>query len=566
MTENTIYTLVVMFFLFLLVALVSLYGFFRLLTRPKQNTEEKQQLEKQKAIDKADQELLKAIYQEARYLLREIPRHMAMQHRWGELPEGFTHQRTKTKRRVGMVQFELAMFTRTEIWFRFNGRKLPSGVSFYDIANPNNHLLENLQYGIGRTCRFYEDTYYNLFLRVGLRNSLLGIPKLTYWRDVVDRLPQSKPFAVIIGTNEYNKLRYQDLTEWPHGLVLGTTGSGKSNQVAHMLLTLIMRNSTNNLNLFLFDFKKTELPLFAGLPHVTRYIEDVEDARQALVELKSEMDRRYASFKLVCKDIAGWNAQNPHRHLPRIFVFVDELSMLAYAPGYKKEIIPVLLKIVALGRAAGIHLVIATQVLSSEVLDMTLTGNMPGRICFKVPNYNASTLAIGNGLATELAVIGRCIFKEGVDFIQLQAPKLEEHEIPPILEKIKQGDNPENLPAGDFGITQLLEVALSNYGGIAASRNLVKDESVPLSKQKVERLLKSGEFDFSAEKVFELSNGRYILAPSVLHGKGKTPRRLIAINGHIPTTPEELNELITLSHVPLPDGSREHYTPEETTE
>lgn len=560
--EQIINYLVISGLAFSLVAFLSSFIVFRMYRRFAQfgrmTPEEKEAHHRQIQKDRADRELFTAIRKEARYLLKEIPKHLAIQNRMGFEPDGKPAKHQPKRRRL-KVQFEAVLVTRTEIWFRVDGSRLPTGTSFYDLKNPNHHVLENLQYGIGRPCRFYEDNQYNFFIRVGLQNSLLGIPRLAYWRDVVHALPTSKPFAVVVGVNEYNKVIYQDLIKWPHGLILGGTGGGKSNQLKQFIVTLVTRNSPGQLQFYFVDLKRTELPVFRNLPHTKDYVDRIHHVQTVLDSIKNEMERRLDLFVGVCNDIDGYNSQNePHRHLPRVFLIVDELALLTRNTEHRKAAIQTLLELVSLGRATGIHLILCTQTVSSEVLSMDILANIDGRICYSVRNLSASTLAVGNSAAVGLEPPGRCVFVSGINDVQLQSPLIEDKDIIDTLAKIGSGEG-----TTEYGITDILTLALANFGGIARQREIATHPDCKLPKNKIEKLLKRAEYNLEQKTVWELQNNRYILAPSIHSAKGKTPRVLIPVNGHIPQTPEELTELITITHNLKPIQNGQQPTNEE---
>lgn len=509
--------------------------------------EERAEILARQEKEQQDRKLRKAIRREARWLLKEIPHHLAIQHRFetyyteGAPSKRARHTRGGKKKRQ-RVEFEAVLLTKTEIWFRFNGRKLPSGTSFYDLKNPNNHVLANLQYGIGRPVRFYEDNEFNLFLRVGLKNSLMGVPKKVLWRDVVQRLPESRPMAFAVGVNEYGKVIYQDITKWPHGLILGATGGGKSVGLKQLLITLFLRNNPNNLRVYLVDLKRTELPKFKHAPHVVEFMNRTEEVIPVLEELYAEMERRLSLFEEVCNDISGWNKINPHNRLPRILFVVDELARLTRSD-YRSESIHYISELASIGRAAGIHLLMATQTVTKEVLPIDILANIEGRICYSVRNTTASVLAIGNAAAVGLQPPGRCVFVDGLLDMYLQTPYASHDDIEAALEKAQETEEEEEAPEP---LQWLAMIALNNYGGRAAWRDLFDDyqnQAAPwkVPAHRVKSLLSAAEYEPGQEDpaTVEHEGQRYILAPGQVLEPTQA-RRFLPINGRYPSQ----NELI----------------------
>src|SRR5690606_22540876 len=159
-------------------------------------------------------------------------------------------------RRRRLLRFDAAIVTRTEIWFHFYGRGLPQGVSFADIKDPKNRVLDNLQYAIRRPCRFYEDGDFNLYLRVGLKYALYGIPKRFEWSTAFDALPKTRPLTLALGLDERGNVVYEDLRRWPHILVAGATRQGKSTQIIQWIITLIKRNTPDQVRFIFVDLKE----------------------------------------------------------------------------------------------------------------------------------------------------------------------------------------------------------------------------------------------------------------------------------------------------------------------
>lgn len=489
----------------------------------------------------ADRELFQAIEKEARALAQLIPEQLATQNKLQH-----TTREPGQKRRKSLVRFEAILMTRTEIWFRFDGRRLPYGVSFADMKDPNNAVIENLQYGINRPCRFYEDSRFNLFLRVGLKNSLMGIPKIVKWRDVIEHLPKTRPYAVAMGVNEYNKLIYQDITEWPHGLIAGATGMGKTTALTQILITLIKRNPPSRLKFALIDLKRTELMPFMDLPHTMRYGDLPEEALDIFTWLENEMERRYAAIKGVARDIRGWNREMPHKRMARLVLVVDELASITTDPDLGKKSLHRLVKLAQKGRSAGIHLLLCTQFVSAKVLPMEVTTNIDGRLCFGLSTSSASILVMGTAVSYGISHVGRAVYRSGPKFITLQSPYADDRDVAEVVDAARAGKTPDDSPDVPTDTVDLLRIALHNYGGSAPYKDIwqsVRDAGGSLGQRAVNRMLGAAEYAPDDRQVWEIDGENYLLLPSMMTPNGRYGRQLVPVNGSLPQTAEEIETL-----------------------
>ncbi len=180
-----------------------------------------------------------------------------------------------------------------------------------------------------------------------------------------------------------------DLAKLPHLLIAGTTGSGKSVCINAFIACLVFNNAPEQLKLVMIDPKKVELIRFNGLPHLIGNVEvDADRAVGVLRWLTSEMDRRYELFESVsARNIGGYNrkfaaASKAHLRLPYIAVFIDELADLMHM--YPGDVERNLCRLAQMARATGIHLVVATQRPSTDVITGLIKANFPARLSFAV--------------------------------------------------------------------------------------------------------------------------------------------------------------------------------------
>lgn len=229
-------------------------------------------------------------------------------------------------------------------------------------------------------------------------------------REVIEQSEALIRLGVPLGVASTGEALTARLADMPHMLVAGTTGAGKSAFLTSTLTALLMRNSPDDLRLTLIDPKRVELAAFADAPHVAEIITDVGAAGVVLRRLAQLMDQRYTEFQDVgVKSFEEYNAQAPSgHHLTRQLLVVDELADLIIT---SKVCEPTLVRLAQLGRAAGIHLLLATQHPAANVLTAQLRLNIPARVVFAVQSHVASKVALDYTGAEKLRGHGDGLFK-----------------------------------------------------------------------------------------------------------------------------------------------------------
>lgn len=231
----------------------------------------------------------------------------------------------------------------------------------------------------------------------------------------------NKPLAVALGKDIMGKVRWCEIDKTPHLLVAGATGSGKSVCINTIIISILMKARPDEVKLIMVDPKKVELGIYNGIPHLLTPV--VTDPRKASVALKravSEMERRYDLFEEYgTKNIAGYNAivESKNKKLPDdeklakmpfIVVIVDELADLMLVAG--KEVEDSIMRITQMARAAGIHLIIATQRPSTDVITGLIKSNIPSRISFAVSSNVDSRTILDMSGAEKLLGKGDMLF------------------------------------------------------------------------------------------------------------------------------------------------------------
>jgi DNA segregation ATPase FtsK/SpoIIIE, S-DNA-T family len=206
------------------------------------------------------------------------------------------------------------------------------------------------------------------------------------------------PLSIALGRDVAGNPTVADLASMPHLLIAGATGAGKSIMINSLLTSLLYRNSPAQLKLILVDPKRVELTLYNGIPHLlTPVIVEPEKTISALKWAVAEMERRLKLFAEVGKrNIHEYNALKQEESMPYIVIVVDEMSDLMMLAGAEVEAL--IVRLAQLARAAGIHLILATQRPSVNVITGLIKANIPARIAFRVAsNVDSRTILDASG-------------------------------------------------------------------------------------------------------------------------------------------------------------------------
>ena len=276
-------------------------------------------------------------------------------------------------------------------------------------------------------------------------------------------IPNSKRDSVIlseiISSNNFNKKEIKlpialgksisgnpivvDLASMPHLLVAGTTGSGKSVCINGIIVSLLYKHSPDNCKFILIDPKMLELSSYEGIPHLlTPVITEAKKATMALGWIVQEMENRY---KLMTsegvRNIDGYNQKHKLK-MPYIVVVVDEMSDLMLVSG--KEIESYVQKLSAMARAAGIHIIMATQRPSVDVITGTIKANFPTRISFQVSSKIDSKTILGEQGAEQLLGKGDMLFMSSANKIfRIHGPYVSESEVEKISSFLRSQGSPD---------------------------------------------------------------------------------------------------------------------------
>lgn len=262
---------------------------------------------------------------------------------------------------------------------------------------------------------------------------------------------KTKDLSICIGKDISGKMVMIDLAKLPHLLVAGTTGSGKSVSLNAMITSLICTRSPEEVRFIMIDPKMVEMSLYEGIPHLLMpVITDPKKATKALSWAIQEMESRYQMIsQLKSRDFKSFNDKvDEYAHakgfqkLPYIVIFIDELADLMMVSG--KDLEEQIQRISQKARAVGIHLVMATQRPSVDVITGVIKANCPARAAFQVAQKTDSRTILDTSGAESLLGKGDFLYRSPTssDLMRIQAPFIEEKEIETIVEEAKKQGAP----------------------------------------------------------------------------------------------------------------------------
>ena len=360
------------------------------------------------------------------------------------------------------------------------------------------------------------------------------------FREILEQnLPEFEKMAipVILGKDILGKSQIIDIARTPHLLIAGATGSGKSVCVNSLILSILYKRSPRDVKLMLIDPKVVELKLYNDIPHLlTPVITEPKRAIQALQYCIAEMERRYSLLdSMGVRDIIGYNSRIEERHiatekLPYIVVIIDEFADLMATSG--KELENDVARLTAKSRAAGIHLVLATQRPSVNVITGLIKANIPSRIAFMVTSRTDSNIIIDSVGAEKLLGKGDMLYASAVDPypIRIQGTFETDEDVEKVVDFVKTLGEPEYIDD---------QIFIDDDEDDDGQQNLFSEGDDPLYEQALDVVIQSGKASASyiqrrlrigynrAARLVEEMEERGIVGPA----NGSKPREII----HVPS-------------------------------
>ncbi|HEV7178790.1 MAG TPA: DNA translocase FtsK [Candidatus Baltobacteraceae bacterium] len=269
-------------------------------------------------------------------------------------------------------------------------------------------------------------------------------------REILEALPNRgvvPPLWMALGKDITGRPVFGDLGKMPHLLVAGATGSGKSVCLNTIIASLLVSATPDQVQMLMIDPKRVELTVYNGIPHLIKdVITDARLAAGALFEMTKEMDSRYERFaKAGVRKIEEYNAKFPEEKLPYVVIIIDELADLMLVAPAKVE--TTIMRIAQLARATGIHLIVATQRPSVDVITGLIKANIPSRIAFAVSSQVDSRTIL------DMAGAERLLGRGDMLYLPIDAPKpvraqgalISGSEVNRLVEFWAKQSRPENL-------------------------------------------------------------------------------------------------------------------------
>lgn len=244
---------------------------------------------------------------------------------------------------------------------------------------------------------------------------------------------------VALGKDITGKPVVTDLAKMPHLLIAGSTGSGKSVCINSIITSIIYHSRPEDVKLMLIDPKVVELSVYNGIPHLrTEVITNMKKAEGALNWAVREMEARYQLFAgAKVRNIEGYNKQNPDKKMPYILIIVDEFADLMNVAA--KEVEVLIQRLTQKARAAGIHLILATQRPSADVITGVIKSNIPSRIAFMVESALNSRIILDEGGAETLLGKGDMLFKQAgaLTTVRVQGAFISDEEVEAVVDYVR---------------------------------------------------------------------------------------------------------------------------------
>ena len=367
----------------------------------------------------------------------------------------------------------------------------------------------------------------------------------------------TKPLLACIGRDITGNPLYSDIAKMPHGLIAGTTGSGKSVTIHSIVTSLLYRNGPQNLRFIMVDPKRVELTLYNDIPHLlTPVIKQPKQAIQALKWAANEMDRRYNILETErVRDISSYHQnvlgpamkeyerkkrkladdeemddEDMPETMPYIVVLIDELADIMQA--YPRELEAAIVRLAQMSRAVGIHLILSTQRPSVNVITGLIKANVPSRLALQVSSQIDSRTILDTGGAEKLLGAGDMLYLSGemAKPRRVQSPYISEEEVKKVVDYLAKNndtglDTGINLDATDQSGNAMFSDSLDGDDGdddpkYAEAKELV----IHAGKASTSYLQRKMGIGYSrAAKIMDILEERGVIGPQV----GSKPREVL---------------------------------------
>lgn len=407
---------------------------------------------------------------------------------------GYAYRRTEgDKHRVDEVQFDTVTITEDAIWYKVDAAyqtafknyktNLPQGIRIVsDLLNPE--TLDELTVTCQRqvTGSWSSNGAWIVVHRLDAADGLMNFVRFD---NVMEYYPhrQHNAFPICVGVGLHRQVQWCNLADYPHWLVGGLTGGGKSNFINASLSTLISMHTPQDLRLVLIDLKGgLEFDFYQGIPHLHgKIIDSVNGVADALHEMEALMYDRFRRARGIAKSLTEYQARRPRDYTPRVVIVFDEVASIMDHGDTTKQILASLRELTRMGRAVGVHVFLCTQRPDVRAIEGAIKVNLAVRLSGRMPSSADSVTILGNNLAANLAAVpGRMVFQLGPDPIQVQTPYISDDNLAQALKVALAQDAPPPLdvPEGaaqrrvhqEWTVERVIEFSIKHLNGKIAGR------------------------------------------------------------------------------------------------
>jgi DNA segregation ATPase FtsK/SpoIIIE, S-DNA-T family len=382
------------------------------------------------------------------------------------------------------------------------------GIKINSIIN----LADDISRSMGATSVRIAQVYGTKFIGIEIPNKkreMVTIKELLGSNEFTKSLHK---IPICIGKDITGNTEVVDLSKFPHLLVAGTTGSGKSVFINSLLTSLLYKFEPNELRLILIDPKMIELSVYNDIPHLLTPV--VTEPRKSIIALKwvcNEMERRYQLMNEVgCRSLENFNNQTDEK-IPFIVVVIDEMADLMMTAG--KEVEHYVQRLAQKARACGIHLVMATQRPSVDIITGSIKANFPSRISFQVASKYDSRTILGEVGAEQLLGNGDMLMmKNGSGIIRYQSGFMSDKEVQKMITEIKSSHATQYVEE----IGKILE-----SDGLDEAGSQISDEDEALVTKSIDLIKDSGRASTSyLQRNFQIGYNKAARIMEVLEDRG----------------------------------------------
>ena len=391
-----------------------------------------------------------------------------------------------------------------------------AGIKINTIINLADDISRSMGVGAVRIAQIYGTQYLGVEVPNDQRETVTIKELLTNenFKNTTSKIP------ICIGKDISGNIEVIDLSKTPHLLVAGTTGSGKSVFINTLLASILYKFSPKELRLILIDPKMLELSVYNDIAHLLTPV--VTEPKKAIIALKwvcKEMERRYSLMNEEnTRSLEGYNQKSIEK-LPYIVVFIDEMADLMMTAG--KEVEHYVQRLAQMARACGIHLVMATQRPSVDIITGSIKANFPSRISFQVASKYDSRTVLGEIGAEQLLGNGDMLMtKNGGNIIRYQSAFISDSEVNKLIKEIKKSQSVQYLDELD----EIIKNNDENFDTLSDEDEILITKSIDLikssNKASTSYLQRNFQVGYNkAARIMEALEQRGIVSPPNHAGK-----------------------------------------------